>query len=104
MNEMSVPICTWNLRLVNEDGYITIREVYYDDNLPILSSSPNLEIGGNMEEIKSEINNRLIAMSLPVIDFEEIKMNYESYAKKHRKQNIHLDRLSELDEELGLND
>jgi hypothetical protein len=67
---------TWNLRLVDltedENPYVEIREVYYDQlGKPIGHCSATMG-GENKEEIKTYLKWALEALEKPVLYFGEI--------------------------------
>lgn len=91
---------TWDYRLVRySPDSIVMREVHYTDKgNPLYFSIPEIE-GVDVSEVVERYQLMANAFTQPVIDFRLITDSVIDFSQVSNKA---LDRLSELDEELGL--
>ena len=64
----------WNYRIVNDNGFYTIREIYYNKNnrIEAISINPMHPSGTNPISIKEDINLMLKAFDKPILTIQEI--------------------------------
>ena len=68
---------TWNYRMVRKDDYIEIREVYYDDGVPVLVTEDVVGVGGDdTDEVLRDMQHYLAAIAKPVIEYDDIPGGY----------------------------
>lgn len=62
---------SWNYRLIKHGPFVSIHEVYYDDDgKPVSFAGPPADLGymANREEMVAEIKLVMRALSLPALD------------------------------------
>lgn len=66
---------TWNYRVLIKDGQYNIHEVYYDDdgNPEAFTEEPVGPSGESPEELKKDLQYFSEALSLPVLDYNELE-------------------------------
>ena len=64
---------TWNHRIVLEDGWYSIREVYYEDDKPTLvDEEPEGVLAESMEEMKELYEQMAEAFDASILNYEDI--------------------------------
>lgn len=66
---------TWNYRVLVKEGQYNIHEVYYDDdgNPEAFTEDSVGPSGGSLEELKEDVRYFSEALSLPVLDYNELE-------------------------------
>ena len=64
----------WNYRVVNDNGFFTIREIYYDDNniIEALSTNPMYPSGTMDVSVRADLDLMYKALDKPILTLDEI--------------------------------
>ena len=75
---------TWNYRIIKKDDCFFIHEVYSDDHAAIaaFTEKPSHPMGETLQELTNDIKHFQEALSLPILNYDEI----EEYVTKTRKK------------------